>query len=120
LARGPATLSGEVEVILKVRQPVFVGCKMEGPLRRRLESLEGSQRQYVSEEDGAFLRICKLGDDAWVGKVVLDGLSTERVDDVRRNVLSILQRLCPDIRLPVQLEILPCDIADDPGREEAP
>lgn len=104
-------------MILKARQPVFVGCKMDGPLRRRLESLEGSERQYVSDEDGAFLKICRVGEDAWVGKVVGEGLTTDRVDDVRRNVLSILQRLCPDIRLPVRLDIVPCEKADDAGPE---
>ena len=32
-------------------------------------------------------------------------MSTDRVDDVRRNVLSIVGRLCPEVRLPQVLDI---------------
>ena len=45
-------------------------------------------------------------------KVIHERFTTERVDDVRRNVLSILQRLFPETRLPAHLDILVC-------REEA-
>ena len=86
--------------------PIFVGMKMDGTLRRLLRGLEGSDRRYVSDDDPAFLMICRLGDQEYVGKRVDDRLTTDRIDDVRRNVLSILQRLCPDVRLPAHFEIL--------------
>ncbi len=93
---------------LSDHQAIFVGCKLDGQLRRRLASVTGPDRRYVSTEDTSFLTICRLGEDEYVGKVVEERLSTNRVDDVRRNVLSILQRLCPDLRLPSELEILVC------------
>ena len=86
--------------------PIFVGMKMDGTLRRLLRNLDGSERRYVSDDDPAFLMICRLGDHEYVGKRVDDRLTTDRIDDVRRNVLSILQRLCPDVRLPNHFEIL--------------
>ncbi len=101
---------------LSDRHPIFVGCKLDGPLRRRLASLTGPERKYVSTEDPTFLLICKLGEDEYVGKLVEERISTDRVDDIRRNVLSILQRLCPDIRLPSQLEILACEEAGEAQR----
>ena len=88
------------------RQPIFIGCRMDGPLRRQLESLAGSERKYVSHDDSTFLRICRLGDQDYVGKMIHERISTDRVDDIRRNVLSILQRLCPETRLPAHLDIL--------------
>jgi hypothetical protein len=99
---------------LSERHPIFVGFKLDSSLRRQLESLEGPDQQYVSRENSTFLRICTKGDDLFVGKVVEDGLTTDRVDDVRRNVLSILQRLCPEVRLPQQLDIWVCLPADNP------
>jgi hypothetical protein len=45
--------------------------------------------------------------------VIEEGLTTERVDDIRRNVLSILQRLCPETRFPATLDIYPCDPSGD-------
>lgn len=96
-------------VSLSDRQPIFIGLKLDSTLRRRLESLTGPDRRYIFDESREFLAICRLGEDDYVGKIVTDRLTTERVDDVRRNVLSILQRLCPEHRFPQHLEILPCE-----------
>lgn len=87
---------------------------MDGPLRRRLESLTGPEKAYVSEDGTGFLTICRMGENSYVGKVVDDPLSTDRVDDVRRNVLSILQRLAPETRFPAHLDILVCDPEANP------
>ena len=94
---------------LNDRQPLFVGIKMDSQVRRRLESITGADKKYVSQDDTTFLTICRVGEDQYVGKVIQERLTTERVDDMRRNVLSILQRLCPDTRFPAVLEILACD-----------
>lgn len=94
---------------LNDRTPLFVGYKVDGSLRRRLADLTGADQRYVSHEDSTFLRICKLGGDEYVGKVIDEPISTERVDDIRRNVLSILQRLSPEARFPHHLTIFACD-----------
>jgi len=105
-------------VELSDRHCLFVGFKLDGSLRRQLESLSGPDRKYVSGEDATFLTLCRRGDDVFVGKVIEDGLETGRVDDVRRNVLSIMRRLCPDTRLPEQLEILVCLPVESPEEEK--
>ena len=98
---------------LTERQPIFIGCKLDGPMRRQLETLSGPDRKYVSSEDSTFLRVCRLGEQDFIGKVLHERITTERVDDVRRNVLSILARLFPEIRLPAHLDILVC--REDPS-----
>ena len=94
---------------LRDRQSLFVGTKMDSQIRRRLESITGTDKKYVSHDDTTFLTICRLGEDEYVGKVIDERMTTERVDDIRRNVLSILQRLCPETRFPAVLDIIPCD-----------
>ncbi len=89
-------------------QPIFIGFKMSSGLRRELEALTGPDRKYVSTDDSTFLRICQLGDKRYVGKLIHERLTTDRVDDIRRNIFSILNRICPETRLPQQLEILAC------------
>jgi hypothetical protein len=93
---------------LSERHSVFVGFKLDGSMRRQLESLDGPDRKYVSTEESTFLTLCKRGGDSYVGKIIEDGLTSDRVDDVRRNVLSIVRRLLPDTRLPEEMEILVC------------
>jgi hypothetical protein len=93
---------------LSERHSVFVGFKLDGSMRRQLESLDGPDRKYLSTEESTFLTLCKKGGDSYVGKVIEDGLTSDRVDDVKRNVLSIVRRLLPDTRLPSEMEILVC------------
>lgn len=93
---------------LSDNHPIFVGFKLDSSLRRQLESLSGPDKKYISSENSTFLRLCSRGDDLYVGKVIEKDFRTDRVDDVRRNILSIMQRLCPDVRLPEQMDIWAC------------
>jgi len=93
--------------------PIFIGFKLDSSLRRQLEGLSGPDRRYVSADDPTFLMLCRRGEDVYVGKLVEDRLTTDRVEDVRRNVLSIMRRLFPEVRLPAVLEILPATADHD-------
>ncbi len=103
-------------------QPIFIGFKMETSLARELEALTGPDTKYVSADDSTFLRICKLGDKRYVGKLIHERLSTDRIDDIRRNIFSILNRLCPEARLPQKLEIFAClpERAEEPSEPQQP
>ena len=93
-------------VNLSDRHPIFVGLKLDSQMKRLLASLTGTERRYVSSDDPTFLLLCRLGDAEYVGKLIPERMTTDRIDDVRRNVLSILQRLFPDTRFPAQLDII--------------
>jgi hypothetical protein len=96
---------------LLIDHPIFIGFKVDSGLRSRLDTLSDTDQQYVSRDDSTFLRICRLGDDIYVGKLIHESLTTDRVDDIRRNVLSILRRLGAEVRLPINLKILACSPA---------
>ena len=89
-------------------QPIFVGFKLDEALEQQLESLRGPNKKYVSVDDSTFLRICRSGDCRYVGKLIHERLTTDRIDDICRNVFSIMYRLCPEMTLPSKLEILAC------------
>ncbi len=103
---------GDDELLeLLIHQPIFIGFKADLSLRQRLETLSDADKHYVSRVDSTFLRICRVGDDIYVGKLIQESLTTDRVDDIRRNVLSILRRIGREVRLPVNLKILACSTA---------
>ena len=85
--------------------PIFIGFKTGRALRQVLESLGSADRKYVSSEDSTFLRLCSIGEDLYVGKLIDEGLATDQVDDIRRNILSILRKLGPAVPLPTALRI---------------
>ena len=93
---------------LLINEPIFIGFKAGRALRLLLESLSTADRKYVSNEDSTFLRLCGIGDDLYVGKLIHETLATDRVDDIRRNILSILRKLGPAVPLPTTLRIFSC------------
>lgn len=96
---------------LLIDQPIFIGFKMDRRLRERLESPEDLLNKYVSPEDSEFLRICTVGEDFYVGKLVDDRLTTDRVEDIQRHIVSIIRKIGHDARLPANLRILACSTA---------
>ena len=93
-------------------QPLFVGFKADTALQRHLESLRDIDKQYISEDGSGFLRLCRMGEDVYVGKLVHETLTTSQIDDIRLNVMSIMQKLRPEARCPGNLRILACRAAD--------
>jgi hypothetical protein len=104
---------------LLIHQPIFIGFKMDNRLREMLETPNDSQKKYVSAGDSAFLRICMLGEDRYVGKLVDDRLTTDRVEDIRRHILSIIRKIGYDVRMPTNLRILACSSVQDDGHRTA-
>ena len=98
---------------LLIDQPIFIGFKVAGGLRQKIESLAGPDKKYVSAEDSTFLRTCRMGDDLYIGKLIHDTLTTDQVEDILRNILSILSKIGPGVRLPTSLRIFACTVDDD-------
>ncbi len=98
---------------LLIDDPIFIGFKASRSLRLLLESLGNADKKYLSSEDSTFLRFCTIGDDLYVGKLIHEALATDRVDDIRRNILSILRKVGPAVPLPTTLRIFSCRAVDE-------
>ena len=81
---------------------LFFGCKIDSKLRDALSQAKPSERRYFEGTGGSeFLTICDFGEDEqWIGKVLDGGLNVTEVEDIQRNVVSILRRISADIRIP--------------------
>lgn len=78
---------------------IFFGCKIDSKLRDALSNAKPGERRYF--EGTEFLRICHLGEDEkWIGKIIEGGLNVTEVEDIQRNVVSILRRIASDVRIP--------------------
>lgn len=92
--------------------PIFIGFKVDNRLQQKLDTLGPAHQQYFSEQDSSFLRLCQLGDDVYVGKLVHESLTTDRVEDIRGHVLSILRKMGTEVRLPAHLKIVACSASE--------
>ena len=95
---------------LLFHQPIFIGFKADNKIRQQLESLNEFDRNYFNE-DSSFLRVCRMGEDLYIGKLVHESLTTDRVEDIRLNILSIMHKVAGETRLPANLKILACSVA---------
>ena len=84
---------------LKKKEQLFFGCKIDSKLREALSQAKPGDRRYFEDPNSEFLRVCTVEDERWIGKVVKGGVGVNDVDDIQRNVISILRRIAPNIRL---------------------
>ena len=79
---------------------LFFGCKIDSKLREALHQAKPGDRRYFEDPDSEFLRICTMGEgEQWIGKVIKGGLNVTEVEDIQRNVVSILRRIASGVRI---------------------
>jgi hypothetical protein len=78
--------------------PLFFGCKIDSKLREGLAQCKQGDRKYFEGESEEFLRVIQVEEERWIGKIVKGGLQVTDVDDIQRNIISILRRIAPNVR----------------------
>jgi len=83
---------------------LFFGTKIDSKLREGLALSKPGDKKYFDGSSDEFLRVLEIGDDKdkerWIGKVIKAGPAVTEVEDIQRNVLSILRRVAPNARVP--------------------
>lgn len=83
---------------LKKEEQLFFGCKIDSKLREALANAKPGDRKYFDDPNSEFLRLCTFDEERWIGKIMRGGLGVNDVEDVQRNVISILRRIAPNVR----------------------
>lgn len=87
-------------MILDKTCSLFFGVKIDSKLRDALYNAKPGDRHYFEDANPDFLRICEVGEnEQWIGKVVKGGINVTEVEDIQRNVLSILRRIAVGTRI---------------------
>ncbi|MGE0550735.1 MAG: hypothetical protein AB7O24_11570 [Kofleriaceae bacterium] len=83
---------------------LFFGTKVDSKLREGLALSKPGDKKYFDGSSEDFLRVMEIGDDKdkerWIGKVIKPGPAVTEVDDIQRNIISILRRVAPNARIP--------------------
>lgn len=77
---------------------LFFGCKIDSKLREALAQAKPGERRYFDDPNGEFLRVLSFEEERWIGKVMGGGVNVGDVEDIQRNVVSILRRVAPSVR----------------------
>src|SRR5215467_4526033 len=83
---------------------LFFATKIDSKLREGLALSKPGDKKYFDGSSEEFLRVLEIGDDKdkerWIGKVIKPGPAVTEVDDIQRNIISILRRVAPNARIP--------------------
>jgi hypothetical protein len=83
---------------------LFFATKIDSKLREGLALSKPGDKKYFDGSSDEFLRVMEIGGEKdkerWIGKVIRPGPAVTEVDDIQRNVLSILRRVAPNARIP--------------------
>jgi hypothetical protein len=83
---------------LQKDQHLFFGCKIDSKMRESLAQARPGDRKYFEGDSDEFLQICTFEQEKWIGKVLKVGMNVGEIEDIHRNVASILRRISPNIR----------------------
>ena len=109
---------------------LFFATKIDSKLREGLALSKPGDKKYFDGSSEEFLRVMEIGDEKdkerWIGKVIKPGPAVTEVDDIQRNILSILRRVAPNARIPasavkifvLQGHAVSAVIDDEPEGEE--
>jgi hypothetical protein len=82
---------------------LFFATKIDSKLREGLALSKPGDKKYFDGSSEEFLRVLEIGEEKdkerWVGKVIKPGPAVTEVDDIQRNILSILRRVAPNARI---------------------
>lgn len=92
---------------------LFAGVRIDGRMREQLDKCPQRDRVYFESEDGRFLQVLRSGKDSFIGKVLEPATEARSIDDIRRNVWSLLQKICPGRRDEGEIKLYALD-ADEP------
>jgi hypothetical protein len=78
---------------------LFFGTKIDSKMREALSQAKPSDKKYFDGTSEEFLRIVEVDDEKWIGKVIKPGPVVTEVDDIQRNIVSIMRRCAPGARV---------------------
>ena len=94
------------------KRKLLAGVKIDGRMREQLEKCPQRNRVYFEAPDGQFLQVVRGDKDSFIGKVLEPATEARSMEDIRRNVWSLLQRVCPGRRNEGEIRLYALDAAE--------
>ena len=80
---------------IESERKLFIGLRVDNKLRDQLNNCPPRDKAYFDGSNPAYLHIVRGPTDVFVGKIVDAGTPAVGMEDLKRNLLSILTRIAP-------------------------
>ncbi|OGP97625.1 MAG: hypothetical protein A2W10_09365 [Deltaproteobacteria bacterium RBG_16_55_12] len=78
---------------------LFVGVKISTKLQNELDHCARDTERYFKEDKVEYLQVVTLGEERLIGRFLQDGFPVNDIDNVSRNIRSIVQLVAPRYRV---------------------
>ena len=85
--------------MVDIDKRLFVGIKISPKLQRELDNCDRGVQRYFKEDKPESLQIVNLGEETVIGRFLRDGFPVNDIDNVSRNVRSIVTLITPGYRI---------------------
>jgi hypothetical protein len=99
---------------------LFVGIRVDNKMRDQLEHCPPRDKLYFDGSDPRYLQVLRSVEDSYIGKLVEPGTPAVSMDDLKRNILSILTRIAPGRHREDAVKVFAVDEAALPPEPEKP
>jgi hypothetical protein len=104
---------------IEPQRKLFVGIRVDNKMRDQLVNCANRDKHYIDGSDPSYLTQIRAVEDTYIGKVVDAGTSAHTMDDLKRNILSILNRVAPGRHREDGVKIFALDDGEPPPLAEA-
>ena len=99
---------------IEPKRKLFVGVKIDNKLRDALEHCPSRDRLYFDGSDPRYLLVVRAVEESFVGKVLEPPVTATSMDDLKRNVISILTRVSGGRRSDDDVKVYALDEGEPP------
>jgi hypothetical protein len=85
--------------MLDSEKRLFVGIKVSNKLQTGLDSPAPGTELYFKQDNKDYLQIINLGEEKLIGRFLKDGFPADEIENVSRNVRSIVRLITRGQRL---------------------
>ncbi len=97
---------------------LFVGIRVDNKMRDQLEHCPARDKIYFDGSDSRYLLVLRAVEDSFIGKLVDPGTPAATMDDLKRNILSILTRIAPGRHRDDAVKVFAVDDGEPPPLPE--
>ncbi len=103
---------------IEPERKLFVGIRIDNKMRDQLEHCAPRDKMYFDGSDPRYLQVLRAVEDSFVGKLIEPGTPAITMDDLKRNILSILVRIAPGRHREDAVKIFAVDEGEPPPLPE--
>jgi hypothetical protein len=96
---------------------LFVGIRVDNKMRDQLRNCPARDKHYIDGSDPNYLFEVRAVEDVYIGKQVDAGTPAVSMDDIKRNILSILNRVAPGRHREDAVKVFALDEGEPPGAQ---